>query len=210
VYLIFPSAYWHFPEPPHGPYPNDGIVDIRLAASRDGVHFMYPSRSAFVPLGLEGAFDSGASYMTAGMIRQGGELWMFYSGYDYEHRHAPVPSEYDGVISRLVLRLDGFVSADAPYKGGELTTVPLVFDGRSLELNVQTSVAGHVLVELLRNGRPIPGYSAAEADSIKGNFIAKTVTWNGRSEVSSLAGKPVQLRFFMRDAKLYAFQFIIS
>ena len=51
-----------------------------------------------------------------------------------------------GVISRLVLRLDGFVSADAPYGGGTLTTVPIVFEGRRLELNVETSVAGEVRV----------------------------------------------------------------
>ena len=209
AYLIFPSAYWHFPEPPAGEYTNDGIVDIRLATSRDGIHFQYPSRRPFVPLGIKGDFDSGAIYMSTGIIRHGAELWMFYGSQDYERRHAPVLNK-QGVISRLVLRLDGFVSADAPYQGGELTTIPLVFDGRALELNVQTSVAGQVQVELLHNGRPIAGYSAAEADSIKGNFIAKTVTWNGRSEVSSLAGKPVQLRFFMRDAKLYAFQFITS
>lgn len=207
VYLIFPSAYWHFPEPPAGPYPNDGILDIRLATSRDGVHFTYPSRSPFVPLGLNGTFDSGAMYMTAGMIRQGGELWMFYSGYNYEERHAPVVRT-KGVLSRLTLRLDGFVSADAPYEGGELTTLPLKFDGKSLELNVESSVAGHVFVELLRNGKPIEGYSMAHADPIKGNFIAKTVTWNGRSDVSALAGQPVQMRFVMRDTKLYAFQFI--
>lgn len=208
VYLIFPGAYWHFPEPPQGQYTNDGIVDIRLATSRDGIHFRYPSRSPFVPLGLEGDFDDGAMYMTLGMIRQGGELWMFYTGYDYEHRHSPAPRHKVGVISRLILRLDGFVSADAPYKGGELTTVPLVFDGKSLELNVQTSVAGHVLVELLHNGEPVKGYSAADADPIKGNFIAKTVTWNDQKDVSSLVGQPVQVRFVMRDAKLYAFQFI--
>lgn len=74
------------------------------------------------------------------------------------------------------MRLDGFVSADAPYGGGELTTLPLRFDGKTLELNVQTIVAGHVLVELLQNDQPIPGYSADDADPIKGNFIDKTVT----------------------------------
>ena len=209
VYLIFPSAYWHFPEPPAGPYPNDGILDIRLATSRDGVHFQYPSRSPFVPLGLEGSFDSGAMYMIAGMIRQGGELWMYYSSFNSEERHAPV-LRTNSVISRLILRLDGFVSADTPYEGGELTTVPLVFTGKSLELNVQTSVAGHVLVELLHNGESIQGYSASDADLVKGNFIAKTVTWNGQSDISSLVGKSVQVRFVMRDSKLYAFQFMAN
>ena len=167
-----------------------------------------------MPLGLAGDFDSGLVGMTVGMIRKGEELWLFYHGRDDVLRHGagPIDVWYDhpSHVSRLALRLDGFVSADAPYKGGELTTLPLKFDGKSLELNVQTSVAGHVLVEILRNGEPIQGYSVADADPIKGNFIKKAVTWNGQSDVSSLAGEPVQVRFVMRDAKLYAFQFTVS
>lgn len=187
---------------------------MRLAASRDGISFRYPSRSPFVPLGLSGEFDSGLVYMAVGMIRRPSQLYLYYCARNDRIRHGAggvkMYRDNPPVISRLVLRLDGFVSADAPYDGGELTTVPLKFDGNSLELNVQTSVAGHVRVELLRNGKPIPGYSADDADPIKGNFIAKTVTWNGQSDVSSLAGEPVQVRFMMRDAKLYAFQFMAS
>jgi hypothetical protein len=32
--------------------------------------------------------------------------------------------------------------------------------------------------------------------------------WNGRTDVSALAGKPIRLRIRMRSAKLYAFQFV--
>ncbi len=45
------------------------------------------------------------------------------------------------------------------------------------------------------------------SDIIKGNFIAKTVTWKGNSGLSSLAGKPLRLHLLLRDAKLYALQF---
>ncbi len=42
---------------------------------------------------------------------------------------------------------------------------------------------------------------------VQGNFLRKVVTWDGKSDVSRAAGQPVQLRFVMRAAKLYAFQF---
>jgi len=56
-------------------------------------------------------------------------------------------------------------------------------------------------------GRAIPGFSLDEADEIVGDEIARTVTWAGRSDVSALAGRPVRLRFALKDADLYAIQF---
>jgi len=115
----------------------------------------------------------------------------------------------DAGFGRLRLRRDGFVSADASYEGGEFTTVPLTFRGNRLELNVETSVPGVAKAEILgTDGKAIPNFSLHEADEIRGNFIRKTVTWIGKDDVSSLSGKTIQLHFVMRDAKLYAFQFV--
>ena len=114
-----------------------------------------------------------------------------------------------GAISRAVLRLDGFISADAAYTGGELVTNPLVFDGSKLQVNVDTSAGGLAKVEIQdENGSPISGFHAVDADDINGNFIRVLASWNGSEDVSSLAGKAIRLRFVMRDAKLYSFQFV--
>jgi len=209
VYLLFPSAYFHYPEPPVGKFSNDGPVDIRMAVSRDGVHFTIPDRAPYIRLGVKGSFDDSAMYMATGMIRHGAELWQYYGGYDFTHGAYNVATDkFTGVISRVVQRLDGFVSADAEYGGGELTTVPVIFSGKRLELNVETSVAGSAQVEILDEaGKPVPEFTLAEADIIKGNYIDRIVTWQGRDDVSAVAGKPVRLRFVMRDAKLYAFRF---
>ena len=57
-------------------------------------------------------------YMGRGMLRRGDELWMYYVGFDYTHGDRDTLDRGgNGVISRLVLRLDGFVSADADYRG---------------------------------------------------------------------------------------------
>ena len=40
-----------------------------------------------------------------------------------------------------------------------------------------------------------------------GDTVDRTVTWKQGADVSSLAGKPVRLRFVLQDADLYAYQF---
>jgi len=216
VYLMFPAMNCHLPDPPVGVNHNDAVFEVRLATSRDGVCYHYPaSRSLYLPLGIRGEFDSGLVEIVPGsIVRNGPRLYQYYGARNYALRHGTtwrellVKGEYEPpVISRLVTRLDGFVSVDAPYEGGEFTTVPMLFEGDILQLNVQTSFPGYVKVELLADGQPVEGYTLADADPISGNFIDHTVTWNLKSTLAALAGRPVSLRMVMKDAKLYAFQF---
>src|SRR5690606_22651003 len=51
-------------------------------------------------------------------------------------------------VRRYTLRLDGFVSLQAPYQGGEMVTKPLTFAGKELTLNFSTSAAGGIQVEI--------------------------------------------------------------
>ncbi len=89
-----------------------------------------------------------------------------------------------------------------------MTTKPLVFEGNTLQLNTDTSAGGIVQVEIQdESGRPLEGFKATDADEINGNYLKVPASWNGRSDVSALAGQPVRLRFVMRDAHLYSFQF---
>ena len=112
-------------------------------------------------------------------------------------------------IRRSTLRLDGFVSAQATFAGGELVTKPLIFAGNALSINFETGGVGEVKVEIQdTDGKPIPGYTQAECFPIFGDHIDFPVSWKGRgTDVSALEGKPVRLRFTLKDADLYAFQF---
>jgi hypothetical protein len=56
-------------------------------------------------------------------------------------------------------------------------------------------------------GKPIPGFTLAEAVETIGNEIERVVRWKARTDVHALAGKPVPLRFVMHDARLYALRF---
>ncbi len=111
-------------------------------------------------------------------------------------------------LRRYSLRLDGFSSVQAPYAGGELLTKPLTFQGKQLAINFATSAAGSLRVELQdADGTPLPGYTLADTQEQIGNEIDRAVTWKSGSDVSTLAGQPIRLRFVLKDVDLYAFQF---
>ncbi|CAK9041064.1 Uncharacterized protein SCF082_LOCUS23776 [Durusdinium trenchii] len=111
-------------------------------------------------------------------------------------------------VRRYSLRLDGFVSIQAPWKGGELITKPFTFEGEQLSLNFATSAAGSVRVEVQdADGKAIPGFELDACHVLFGDTVDRTVTWKGDESLASLQGRPVRLRFEVRDADLYAFQF---
>ena len=112
---------------------------------------------------------------------------------------------------RYTLRMDGFVSARAPLSGGEVVTKLLKFDGARLEINFSTSAAGSVRVEIQdAEGKPMPGFALNDCQPQFGDQLDRVVSWKSGTDVSRLAGKPVRLRFELKDADLYAFQFARS
>ncbi len=111
-------------------------------------------------------------------------------------------------LRRYTLRIDGFVSMQASLSGGELVTKPLIFEGKELVMNYATSAAGSLQVEIQdTGGRPIPGFGLADSPEIYGDRIDGKVTWKSGADLGPLAGKPVRLRFVLKDADLYAFRF---
>ncbi len=186
--------------------------DVRLLVSRDGKQFQrVGQRKPFMAIGPEGAFDSRFVWVAPNPVRMGDELWIYYFGDNRDHDSNIDPlagGQHRTGIGRAVLRLDGFVSADADYTGGELTTPPLRFSGKRLELNLDTSGGGSAEAEVLdADGKPLAGFARADAIAINGNSVRMPVRWRNGDDVSPLAGKPVRLRFHLRDCKLYAFQF---
>lgn len=112
-------------------------------------------------------------------------------------------------LRRYSLRTDGFVSVSAPFEGGELVTRPLTFTGKELTLNFSGSAGGGVRVEIQDlTGRPLAGFALADSVETIGNELDRVVHWKNGTDVSALAGKPVRLRFVLKDADLYAFKFV--
>ena len=111
-------------------------------------------------------------------------------------------------IERLLLRTDGFASVSAPWAGGEMLTRPFTFEGSTLEINYRTGAPGFVRVEIQdAAGAPIPGYALDACPEIIGDEIERIVFWSHGPDVSRLTGRPVRLRFVMKDADLFAIRF---
>ena len=185
-----------------------GVSDGVFMSSRDGVRF-HRWGEAVVRPGLQPE-----RWMTRNNMIGWGILSLPSSvaGEPDELSIYVTESYYSGPASRLrryTYRLDGFVSLRAPLAGGGMTTRPIRFRGSRLVLNYSTSAAGSLRVEIQdETGRPIPGYSLQDSREIFGDSVEQAVSWKGTSDLSSLSGKTVRLRFLLKDADLYALQFL--
>ena len=111
-------------------------------------------------------------------------------------------------LRRYTIRLDGFVSINAPMAGGSILTRPLTFKGNELSINFSTSAFGSVRVEIRDiNGKAIPGFSMEDCSPVFGDAIDRTVTWKTGSDLRKLEGKEVQLLYEVKDGDIYSFYF---
>ena len=111
-------------------------------------------------------------------------------------------------LRRYTFRMDGFASAHASLQGGELLTKPVTFDGDRLQINFATSAGGSLRVEFQNaNGNPIPGFTLADRHEQFGDELQRFVSWKKTNDLSQLSGQPIRLRFGLKDADLYSFQF---
>ena len=201
TYLMFPSRFVveRTPDPEWTRSP--GVNDIVFMSSRDGLHFDRSFKEAFIRPGLDQRnwHDRGVYIETGILYTSPTEL----SLYGMENSHLPSQR-----ITRYSLRVDGFVSINACYSGGEFTTRPLTFTGGELELNYSTSAGGSVRVEIQDpEGRSIPGYGLSDCPEKFGDEIEGLMNWKAGSGVGDLVGQPIRLRFVLKDADLYAFRF---
>jgi hypothetical protein len=207
--------------------PVDGLSDMVFMSSHDGRHWQRTFMEAFVRPGLDPYNWGGAhgNCTPAWHVVQTGEAEMsIYWVERYGYHVLWVPGTKPGslapklrskdqgeiipLLRRGTLRLDGFLSVNAPYKGGEMVTRPLMFQGRELVLNCSTSAVGGVKVEIQdAAGEAISGFALSDALEIWGDEINRVAAWKGGRDVSRLAGKPVRLRFVMHDADLYSIRF---
>lgn len=185
--------------------------------SRDGITWNR-WRRPYVAAGYHDGIDLRLVSMGQGMVRRGRSLYQYFVGWPHSHGR-PVVWDHDlenraewlkrdlGGIYVATQRVDGFVSMDAAYTGGLLTTRPLLFEGNRLCLNLHTSGSGTAKVAILdTDGTPIPGFTAADCDVINADAIDFQVKW--QKGVGVLAGQPVRLQLSMRNTKLYAIQFM--
>jgi hypothetical protein len=206
VYFAFPWRFLHGED-----------LNVRpgsfLMVSRDGENWRrYEPPYYFQPgWELEGR-EVLEALMEQGMVRRGDEIWQYGTVRFTEHGGALYGGEeHEGGVHdrlvRLTQRLDGFVSLDAGEEPGTVVTRPLIYEGQQLVLNV--AARGSVRVGLLgQDGQPIPGFTLDDCDPITADSTRHAVSWGGQRDVSPHAGRVVQLALELRDAKVFALQFV--
>jgi hypothetical protein len=184
------------------------LTEGLLMASRDGVTFKRWNEGFLRP-GIERAGTWNYAHQCIGwhLVETQGTL----EGAPNELSLYAVEGYWTGTsnsLRRYTLRLDGFVSAQAPMSGGELLTKPITFTGKTLWLNFATSAAGSVRIELQdEQGTPLPGFSLDDCEELFDDTIDRPVTWKTTGDLSSWIGRPVRIRFVLHDADLYSYQF---
>jgi len=174
-----------------------GLTDAVFMTSRGGTRYDRTFLESFIRPGLdERAWHARETQPSNGIVQTGPCEMSFYV-----INHYTLPSAH---LTRYVLRLDGFASAHAGYTPGTLLTKPFTFSGAQLTLNFSTSAAGNILVEILDENQQV----LATSIGLIGDEIERVVTWKPDFHLASLAGKPIQLRFTLKDADLYALRFV--
>jgi hypothetical protein len=176
-------------------------VEPVFMTSRDGVLFRRWAEP-LIPITAPKDRDGNRSnYMTWGLLQLPGD--------DREMSVYATEAYYAGPgsrVRRFVFRVDGFVSVHAPAKG-VLVTKPLRFAGKELEMNLVSRGEG-VRVELQdSDGKAIKDFAREDCVAMKGDEIKQVVKWKGGPDVSSLAGKVVQMRVELDNADVYSMKF---
>ena len=202
------DAYYAYPAMFAG---GDSYLYVRFNASRDGIDW---PRMGDMPIVIAEGFDrngttipmeDGSIYAGYGMTHQGDEVSIYYTTLPAGHVYPPPPNS--GIITRATYRLDGLMSVDAGAAPGQFTTPVMQLDSNQLAINFKGEAGGWVDVEILdMQGNSLPGFGSAQVDRCTGDSVSMPLSWNGSTDVSSLQGMPVQLKFTMSDGKLYGFQ----
>jgi hypothetical protein len=189
-----------------------GSIDVQLISSRDGRNWRRAfDRSPILACGEpDGEWDFGPiATSSEPPQRVGDELRVYYgSGWGRHSGTGPDVPARDGQSGRAIgmakLRLDGFVSLETGAEPGTLTTVPLLLEQPGIRVNAE--VRGAATVEVLdAAGLPVAELSGPAAGRIAGNGTALPVRFDRPEALRAWVGRPVRLRFTLRDASLYSF-----
>ena len=107
-------------------------------------------------------------------------------------------------IGLATLRLDGFVSIDAPA-AGTMTTKKFVFIGDTLEVNANATGGSIVVEAISADGKVIEGFSKKDSIPITTDSVRHVLKWKDNDDCHLIQARPIRLRFYLKKAKLYSF-----
>jgi hypothetical protein len=204
-HLMFPSLYHHFTD----------TSELRMYTSPDGTGWNQVPGGPVLAPGAAGAWDAGFFVANVDLVPLPGDrIGLPYSGYPYPHKYPRTKHTLAQHGHAYALWPRERLAALVAEERGEFATLPLLFSGRRLRLNMETEVAGEIRVEATISresgggGEVLPGRSFAECVPISGDGLDHIVAWHDGEDLGHVPGQPVTLRFRMRSAKLFAFELV--
>lgn len=201
----------------------DGKKDVKLASSADGFHWTrFHTREPFIARGRPGDFDAGQimRISSAPPVQRGAHAFIYYTG-------SPVGQhEWHGQTGFGVVRMTPgrFAMQWADDEPAWLITREFVMEGNRLRVNIyypKTKNVVHVLKAEIVQHPPLgghgsgkgrnsfrsscEGFTLADCDLVKENSTEALVTWKGNADLSAFRGKPIYLRFELRNMGIFSF-----
>jgi len=187
-------------QPAGRPKPNDLVAGF----SRDGFHWSRPDRRPLVPVSERFGDWNWGNIQSAGgvclVVKD--KLYFYVSGRAGDGRTSD-----SGVCSTglATLRRDGFASLEAGAQPAALTTRKLIFHGRRLFVNAAAK-NGELSAEILdAEGKVVAPFSRRNSLPVHTDSTLTPLQWKGARDLAAVSGKPVKIRFWLRNAALYSF-----
>jgi hypothetical protein len=185
-----------------------GHFRIQLAWSADALSWQRPARVPWLDVGPEKAFDCGMVLGPADPILWEKEMWFPYGGFPIHHDTKE--TTWESAIGMATMRLDGFAAWEAGAEAGELVTQTFRCAGNKLFINAEAQ-NGFVTVEVLdEKGKPLKGFESKNCKVVSADTLEKEnegwIQWKKEKDLSRLAGKRIQLRFRLKNARIYSFR----
>ena len=180
-------------------------VEPTFMASRDGVRFHRWLDAVIPETAPKDRQGNRSNYMTWGLLELPARP-DHYSVYATEAYY----SGPDNRVRRFEYRKDGFVSVRGGKQGGQLITNPIRLGSLAERLTLNSTIdpGGSIRVSIEdTDGKPLPGFSAAECKPLPADTLNHTVAWKAGADISSLKGRRIRLRFDIKQADVYAYQF---
>lgn len=191
-HLLFPIFYRRL----------DQTSEVHMHSSVEGIRWDRVPGGPVLEPGPPGAWDGEFIWAGKNLVPLGKDrIAIPYVGYDYPHKYPRWP----GVIkSRTGWATwpQGRLSALRADQEGQFETFMVKVTGTALRINCKVQRAGEIRVGLAG----VTGRSVDNCDPITGDHTERTVTWKGEPQPKVDLNAGVTLRFRMRSADLFGFE----
>lgn len=193
-----------------GGYPK--LTELQLAYSRDGFHWDRSNRETFIGATLEkGSWERAYIHSIGGVCNViDDNLHFYYTAFQGDESNLNPNSHWNGMYANAstglaALRRDGFASMDAGEEERILLTRKVKFKENNLFVNVDAP-KGRLYVEICqRDGKPILGFTRDDCLPISIDSTKHLVKWKSNEGIGAVIDKPVRIKFYLTNAKIYAF-----